>query len=73
MAYTKSYVKSEKLLELLIGFVVEGDHPRERVIRQHKNFYGLHDEGLALFEKLKEDLEAIDFFQSQVDSCAWYK
>ena len=54
-------------MELPIVFRVEGDQPREWFIRLDKNIYGLKDAGLAWFEKLKEVMEARDFFQSQVD------
>ena len=50
-------------MELLIGFGFEGDHPREWVIRMDKNLYGLKDEGMEWFEKLKEGLESRGFVQ----------
>ena len=54
-------------------FEVEGDHPREWVIRLDKNLYGLRDAVMARFEKLKEGLEARSFSQSQLEPCVWYK
>ena len=44
-------------MDLPIGFVFEGSHPREWVIRLDKNIYGLKDESTEWFEKLKEGLE----------------
>ena len=73
LAYTHDDVKTEILMELPIGFGVEGAHPIEWVIRLDKNLYGLKYSGLVWFEKLKEGLEARYFVQSQVDTCVWYK
>ena len=60
-------------MEPPIGFGIEGYHPREWVIRQYKNLYGLKDAGLTWFEKLKEGMEARYFDLSQVDHCVGYK
>ena len=72
LAYTQADVKTEIFMEFPIYFGVEGDHPREWVIIPYKNLYVLKDAGLAWFVKLKESLEARDFFQSQVNPCIWY-
>ena len=72
LTYNQADVKLEILMELPIGFEVEGDHPREWVTRLDKKLYGLKDSGLAWFEKLKEDLEARYFFQHELDPCIWY-
>ena len=67
LAYTQVDVKTGILMELPIGFGVEGAHPREWVIRLDKNLYILKDTVLEWFEKLKEGLEARYFVQSQLD------
>ena len=43
------------------------------VIILDKNLYGLKDSGLTWFEKIKKDLEARGFVQSQLYPCLWYK
>ena len=65
-------VKPETLTEMTIGFGGERYHPRKWAIRLYKKLYVLKYACLAWFEKLKEGLEAIGFFQSQVDPCDWY-
>ena len=54
-------------MDILIGFGVEEYHPIEWVITLGKKLYGLKNEGMAWFKKLKEGLEDREFFQSQVD------
>ena len=56
LAYNKPGEKSETIMELPIVFWVKGGHLREWVIRMDKNIYGIKDEGMAWFEKLKEVL-----------------
>ena len=73
LAYTQSDVKTEIFMELPIGFEVEVAHLREWIIRPEQKIFGSKDEGLSLFEKFKEGLEARISFQSQLDPCVWYK
>ena len=47
LACTQADVKSEIFMGLQLGFGVEGEHPRECVIRLDKNLYGLKDSGIA--------------------------
>ena len=54
-------------MDILIGFGVEEHHPIEWVITLGKKLYGLKNEGMAWFKKLKEGLKAIGFVQLQVD------
>ena len=54
-------------MDILIGFGVEEYHPIEWVITLGKKLYGLKNEGMAWFKKLKEGLEDREFFQSQAD------
>ena len=60
-------------MDIPVGFVFDGAHPRQWVIRQDNNLYGLKDSGLAWFEKIEEFLADRGFIQSQVDPCVWYK
>ena len=69
LVYTHADVKSEIFMEITTGCGVEGDHPREWVIRLDNNLYGIKDVQLAWFKKLKEDLEDREFLLSQVDPC----
>ena len=73
LVYTQANVKTYILIELPIGFLVEGFHPIEWVIRLDTNLHGLKDAGLSWFEKLNEGMEDNYFVQSQVDPCVWYK
>ena len=52
-AYTQAGVNSEIYTELPLGFVVDGYHPIELVIRLDNNLYGFKYSGLAWFEKFK--------------------
>ena len=63
LAYTQSDVKTEIFMELPIGFGVEVAHLREWIIRPEQKIFGSKDEGLSLFEKFKEGLEARISFQ----------
>ena len=53
LAYTNSGVKLEIYVEIPLGLVVDGYHPREWVIRLYKNLCGLKYAVLAWFQKLK--------------------
>ena len=71
LAYTQDEAKKEYFMYLIIEFGFEGDHPSEWVIIMDKNKYGLKDEGIAWFKKIKEGLKSIFFVQLQVDPCVW--
>ena len=60
-------------MKIPIVFGVEGYHTIEWIIRLDKNIYGLKDAGLAWFKKLKEGLEAREFFQYQMDPSVWFR
>ena len=54
LVYPQADVQSEIYTDLPLGFGVDGDHPRQWVIRLDKNQYGLKDSGLIWFKNSRK-------------------
>ena len=73
LAFPQADVECDLFMELPRGLIFEGVHRSTHCVKLIKNLYGQKQAGRVWNEYLVKGLEAIDFIQSKVDECVFYK